>query len=62
MLIALPVGIWVMLILLINEVPDRKADGANGKRTLVVRLGRRRRAAPVPPAHVLAFASHRRCW
>jgi len=29
----------VTLILLINEVPDRKADAAAGKRTLVVRLG-----------------------
>ncbi len=32
LLIAIPVGIWVMLILWINEVPDRKADAANGKR------------------------------
>jgi 1,4-dihydroxy-2-naphthoate octaprenyltransferase len=38
-LIAVPAGIWVTLILLINEVPDRKADAANGKRTLVVRMG-----------------------
>lgn len=38
-LIAVPAGIWVTLILLINEVPDRKADAANGKRTLVVRIG-----------------------
>ena len=34
-LLAVPLGIWVMLILWINEVPDRKADAANGKRTLV---------------------------
>jgi 1,4-dihydroxy-2-naphthoate polyprenyltransferase len=38
-LMAIPLGIWVMLILWINEVPDRKADAANGKHTLVVRLG-----------------------
>jgi 1,4-dihydroxy-2-naphthoate octaprenyltransferase len=38
-LMAIPLGIWVMLILWINEVPDRKADAAHGKRTLVVRLG-----------------------
>jgi 1,4-dihydroxy-2-naphthoate octaprenyltransferase len=38
-LISLPVGMWVTAILLINEVPDRKADGRAGKRTLVVRFG-----------------------
>ena len=38
-LVAVPVGLWVTLILLINEVPDRKADAVSGKRTLVVRLG-----------------------
>jgi 1,4-dihydroxy-2-naphthoate octaprenyltransferase len=30
---------WVTAILLINEVPDRKADARAGKRTLVVRFG-----------------------
>lgn len=39
--LALPVAAWVMAILLINEVPDRRADGATGKRTLPVRLGLR---------------------
>ncbi len=38
-LVAIPVGLWVTLILLINEVPDRRSDEASGKRTLVVRLG-----------------------
>ena len=38
-LVAVPVGLWVTLILLINEVPDRNADAASGKRTLAVRLG-----------------------
>jgi len=37
--LALPVSLWVALILLANEVPDARADGAVGKRTLVVRLG-----------------------
>jgi len=36
---SLPVACWVTAILLINEVPDRRADGANGKRTLPVRMG-----------------------
>ncbi len=38
-LISVPVGLWVAAILLMNEVPDRAADGRAGKATLVVRLG-----------------------
>jgi 1,4-dihydroxy-2-naphthoate octaprenyltransferase len=38
-LISLPVALWVAAILVINEVPDIRADSAAGKRTLVVRLG-----------------------
>jgi len=56
-LIALPVGIWVTLILLINEVPDRKADGANGKRTLVVRLGVDGARHLYRISHMIALAS-----
>ncbi len=36
---SVPVSAWVAAILLINGVPDIKADGATGKRTLPVRLG-----------------------
>lgn len=39
-LASIAVGCWVAAILLINEVPDLVGDGAAGKRTLVVRLGR----------------------
>ena len=35
---SLPVAILVALILYVNEIPDRSADAAAGKRTLVVRL------------------------
>ena len=38
-LISLPVSMWVAAILLINEVPDTRADAHAGKRTLPVRLG-----------------------
>jgi 1,4-dihydroxy-2-naphthoate polyprenyltransferase len=38
-LISVPVSMWVAAILLMNEVPDRHADGRVGKRTLAVRLG-----------------------
>lgn len=37
--VAIAVGLWVMNIILINEVPDQQADAVSGKRTLVVRLG-----------------------
>lgn len=35
---SLPVGLLVAAIVFVNEFPDRTADGAAGKRTLVVRL------------------------
>jgi 1,4-dihydroxy-2-naphthoate polyprenyltransferase len=35
---SIPVGILIALILYVNEVPDRPADAAAGKRTLPVRL------------------------
>ena len=41
-LAALPLGAMVAAFLWINEFPDWRADLAAGKRTLVVRLGRRR--------------------
>lgn len=39
LLFSLPVSVWVVAILLINEVPDIGPDGQTGKRTLPVRLG-----------------------
>lgn len=38
-LVSVPMSLWVAAILLMNEVPDRRADARAGKRTLVVRLG-----------------------
>jgi 1,4-dihydroxy-2-naphthoate polyprenyltransferase len=37
---SLPVGILVMLILYVNQVPDRRGDAASGKRTVAVRFSR----------------------
>ena len=56
-LLSVPLGIWVMLILWINEVPDRKADAANGKRTLVVRLGLDGARLGYRLLHVAAYAA-----
>lgn len=39
-----PLGLAVAAFLWVNELPDARADAAAGKRTLVVRLGRRRAA------------------
>jgi 1,4-dihydroxy-2-naphthoate octaprenyltransferase len=41
---SLPLGLAIGAFLWINEFPDARADAAAGKRTLVVRLGRRRAA------------------
>lgn len=38
--LSIPVSAWIAAVLLINEVPDREADAAVGKRTLPVRVGR----------------------
>jgi 1,4-dihydroxy-2-naphthoate octaprenyltransferase len=55
-LLAVAAGLWVTLILLINEVPDRKADAASGKRTLVVRLGVDGARHVYQGLHIVAFA------
>jgi 1,4-dihydroxy-2-naphthoate octaprenyltransferase len=41
---AVPLGLAIGAFLWVNEFPDARADAAAGKRTLVVRLGRRRAA------------------
>ena len=54
LLLSLPVGIWVANILLINEVPDVKADCAAGKRTIVVRFGLKHTAVLYLLANIVA--------
>lgn len=55
--VAVPVSLWVAAILLINEVPDRIADGEFGKRTLAVRLGERGSRRLYAALHVIAAAA-----
>lgn len=57
LLYALPISAWVAAILLINEVPDIKADGVSGKRTLPVRLGLGGTAALYVTIQVAAVAA-----
>jgi 1,4-dihydroxy-2-naphthoate octaprenyltransferase len=45
LLISVPVGLLIALVLLINGFPDREADAAAGKRTVVVLAGPRTAAA-----------------
>jgi 1,4-dihydroxy-2-naphthoate octaprenyltransferase len=37
--VSVPVSIWIAAVIWINQIPDIEADGATGKRTMVVRLG-----------------------
>lgn len=39
---SVPVGIWIALVLYINEFPDKDADESVNKKTLVVRLGKQK--------------------
>lgn len=39
LLLSIPVSLWIAAVLLINEVPDRAADGGSGRKTLVVLFG-----------------------
>jgi 1,4-dihydroxy-2-naphthoate octaprenyltransferase len=41
-LVSVPLGLLIAAFLWVNEFPDERADRPAGKRTLVVRLGRRR--------------------
>jgi len=54
---SVPVSAWVAAILLINEVPDIKADGDTGKRTLPVRLGFGGTAGLYVAIHLVAVAA-----
>lgn len=55
--LATPVSAWIAAVLLINEVPDCKADSQVGKRTLPVRLGPRGTAGIYILLQTLALVS-----
>jgi 1,4-dihydroxy-2-naphthoate octaprenyltransferase len=53
----LPISFWVAAILLINEVPDVRADAATGKATLPVRIGLGGTAALYAALHIAAVGA-----
>lgn len=53
---SLPVGILIALVLYVNQVPDRTADAAAGKRTLVVRWSAQRVVGVYVASVATAFA------
>ena len=55
---SLSLGLLIGAFLWINEFPDYEADKAAGKRTLVVRLGRRRASHVFGMVIGLAFVTH----
>ena len=57
LLYSMPISMWVTAILLINEVPDIRADGATGKGTLPVRIGLDGTAAVYVFLHIAAVAA-----
>jgi 1,4-dihydroxy-2-naphthoate polyprenyltransferase len=56
LLASIPVGILIALVLYVNEVPDRPADAAAGKRTLPVRFSKDVIVNGYAAAVALAFA------
>jgi 1,4-dihydroxy-2-naphthoate polyprenyltransferase len=55
-LASLPVAILIALVLYVNEIPDRPADAAAGKRTLPVRFSKNAVVRAYEAAVVLTFA------
>jgi len=56
LLLSLPISLWIGNVLLINEIPDIRADGQTGKRTLPVRLSIANIAALYVVSNLIAVA------
>ncbi len=53
---SLPVAILIMLVLYVNQIPDKRADARAGKRTIVVRLAKEKIVAGYALSIGAAFA------
>jgi 1,4-dihydroxy-2-naphthoate octaprenyltransferase len=60
--LAVPVGLLIAAILVVNNVRDIESDRRAGKRTLAVRLGRQRTRRLFVAMLIVAFASGLICW
>ena len=60
--LAVPVGLLIAAILVVNNVRDLETDRRAGKRTLAVRLGRTRARAMFVAMLAVAFGSGLICW
>jgi 1,4-dihydroxy-2-naphthoate octaprenyltransferase len=60
--LAVPVGLLIAGILVVNNVRDIETDRRAGKRTLAVRVGRRRTRYVFVTVLIVAFASGLICW
>ncbi|MGD0198153.1 MAG: 1,4-dihydroxy-2-naphthoate polyprenyltransferase [Solirubrobacteraceae bacterium] len=60
--LAVPVGLLIAAILVVNNVRDLETDRRAGKRTLAVRLGRRNTRVMFVAMLAVAFASGLVCW
>ena len=60
--LAVPVGLLIAAILVVNNVRDIESDRRAGKRTLAVRLGRQRTRLLFVAMLIVAFASGLICW
>jgi 1,4-dihydroxy-2-naphthoate octaprenyltransferase len=60
--LAIPVGLLIAAILVVNNVRDIDSDRRAGKRTLAVRMGRSRTRVLFVAMLVAAFASGLVCW